>query len=808
MCAKAFLRLQEITVMSVRHTQVWVLLALLVGAFLSMSSSSRELNPAILHQHWSAQWIACPSSPGHEFGVYYFRKDFSLQSKPEHFLIHASADNHYQLFVNGSRVSEGPARGDLFHWRYETLDIAQHLRAGKNVVAAVVWNFADLAPMAQMSNETGLIVQGDTSQESVVNTNTSWKVLESRGVRMVPINRKTIPFYMVVGPGIRLDASRVPWGWQNAAFDDSAWQPAEELVEGGPRGVRDSHSPWMLVPRNIPLMEQKLQRLASVRRSQGVEVPKSFLQGHSPVTIPAQTTAALLFDQSFETTAYPELVVSGGKGSMITLTYAEALWKGRAKGNRNDIQGKKMLGMEDQFLPDGGRQRMFRPLWWRTYRYLQVAVKTGAEPLILDDLRGVFTAYPFKVHASFETGDPTLQKMWQVGWRTARLCAHTTYMDCPYYERLQYAGDTRIQILISLYMTGDDRLAKNAIELLNESRIPEGITQSRYPSHLPQFIPPFSLFWIGIMHDLWWYHGDTAFLRQYLPGMRDVLGWFDERTTPSGLLGRLDWWNFVDWTPQFKNGVPPEEADGQSSILTLQFVAALQNAADLESSFGNRSFAEQDRTLAAKLARAVYEKCWDPARGLLADTTAHKDFSQHANILGVLTNAIPAQEQKSVMQRVLTDSALTQCSYYFRFYLFRALKKVGLGNDYLKQLAPWRQMLDLGLTTWAEKPEPVRSDCHAWSAHPNFDFLNTVAGIEPAAPGFGKVLIQPHLGNLNHLAAAIPVPQGTIAVKYERRNGRLAADITLPQGMTGWLAWGGQKLELHPGEQHVEASNP
>jgi alpha-L-rhamnosidase len=792
--------------MSIRRYQVMIFLALFLVAFPPTSSNSMESNPAILHEPWTARWIACPGSPHREFGVYYFRKDFSLPGKPDHFVVHVSADNHYQLFVNGVRVSEGPARGDLFHWRYETLDIAGHLRAGRNVVAAIVWNFAELAPMAQMSNESGLIVQGDTAQESVIDTNASWKVLASRAVQMVPINRRSIPFYMVVGPGIRVDASKVPWGWQKPGFDDSPWKPAETLVEGSPRGARDSHSRWMMVPRSIPMMEEKLQRLVSVRRAQGVEVSDSFLKGHSPVTILAHSTATILFDQSFETTAYPELLVSGGKGSVITLTYAEALWKGREKGNRNNIEGKKMIGMEDQFLPDGGKQRMFRTLWWRTFRYLQVAVKTGDEPLTLDDLRGIFTAYPFKVHASFESGDPTLQKMWQVGWRTARLCAHTTYMDCPYYERLQYAGDTRIQILISLYMTGDDRLAKNAIELLNESRIPEGITQSRYPSHLPQFIPPFSLFWIGMMHDLWWYRGDTAFLQQFLPGMRDVLGWFERRTSSSGLLGRLEWWNYVDWNPQFKNGVPPQEANGQSSILTLQFVAALQNAADLESSFGTKSFAEQDRALAGKIARAVYAKCWDPGRGLLADTPARKDFSQHANILGVLTNAIPTRDQKRVMQKVLTDSTLTQCSYYFRFYLFRAVKKVGLGDDYLSLLGPWRKMLDLGLTTWAEKPEPTRSDCHAWSAHPNFDFLNTVAGIEPAAPGFRKVLIQPHLGTLNHLTASVPVPEGEIVVKYERQNGRLSADITLPRGSTGWLAWRGQRLELHGGEQHLQAS--
>ena len=792
--------------MCARTVRTSLLLALCLAAVPSMSSSSSEPNPALLHHLWPAQWIACPGSPHRGFGVYYFRKDFSLSSKPDHFVIHASGDNRYQLFVNGTRVLEGPARGDLFHWRYATLDIAKYLHGGKNVLAAVVWNFAELAPMNQMSNETGLIVQGDTAQESVADTNASWKALESHAIQPIPINRKTIPFYMVVGPGERWDGSKVPWGWQDVGFDDSAWEPAETLVHGGPRGIQDSPSRWMLVPPNIPLMEEKLQRLVSVRRAEGVAVPKGFLQGHAPMTIPADTTATVLLDQTYETTAYPELVVSGGRGSVVTLTYAEALWKGREKGNRNVIKGKKMLGLEDQFLPDGGNRQMFRPLLWRTYRYLQIGVRTGAEPITIDDLRGIFTAYPFKMRASFESSDPVLQKMWQVGWRTARLCAHTTYMDCPYYERLQYAGDTRIQILISLYMTGDDRLAKNAIELLNDSRMPDGLTQSRYPSHLPQIIPPFSLFWIGMMHDLWWYHGDTAFLRQYLPGVRDVLGWFERRISPSGLLGRLEWWDFVDWTPQFKDGVPQQEADGQSSILTLQFVAALNEAADLESSFGNKAFAGRDRTLAERIAQAVYEKCWDPQRGLLADTPERNEFSQHANILGVLTNAIPVNDQKRVMQRVLTDPTLAQCSYYFRFYLFRAMKKAGLGNDYLSQLGPWRQMLKLGLTTWAESPPPTssRSDCHAWSAHPNFDFLNTVAGIEPAEAGFGKVLIEPNLGTLTHLAATLPVPRGNITVKYEQRNGQLTADVTLPPGMTGWFEWAGQKLALHGGAQHLQ----
>lgn len=777
---------------------VWLVLLLPRQASLSQEPDSR-----LTSLRWEAQWVACSGALQREFGVYHFRKALSLDSVPQHFVIHASGDNRYELYVNGARVLTGPARGDLFHWRYETLDIAPHFKTGRNVLAAVVWNFAGLAPMAQMTNETGFILQGETSAESAANTNDSWKCALDAAVSMIPLDRNEVPFYSVVGPGEQLDGSRYPWGWESNDFDDSTWKPAVSLAEGSARGSQDSHTRWMFVARNIPLMEDKEERLRRVVRASGVQAPAEFLEGRAPLTVPAHSRATLLLDQTYLTTGYPELILSGGRGGEVTLTYAEALWQGREKGNRNQTDGKEIRGYHDRFLADGGAHRLFRPLWWRTYRFVQIDVATRDESVTLEDFRGLFTAYPFTERARFESDDPELERIWQVGWRTARLCAHETYMDCPYYEQLQYAGDTRIQDLVSLTMTGDDRLVKNAIELLNDSRTPEGLTQSRYPSFLPQYIPPFSLLWVGMMRDLWWYRGEQEFLRQFLPGERDVLGWFESRLAPSGLLGRLEWWNFADWNKDFEDGVPPQEADGQSSILSLEFAAALGEAADLESSFGSAERAQHFRALAARIVDSVHRTCWDASRHLIADTPARKRFSQHANILAVLTDAIPQAERKSVMQTVLSDASLTQCSYYFRFYLFRAMKKAGLSDEYLVQLAPWREMLSLGLTTWAETPEPTRSDCHAWSAHPNFDLLATVAGIEPASPGFATVDIRPHLGPLHRLTATMPHPQGEVSVSYQRTSKGLVADVTLPPKLSGSFDWKGKKVPLHGGKQHL-----
>jgi alpha-L-rhamnosidase len=765
--------------------------------------SAQTPSPNLRTSYWPAQWISCPQAPPRDLAVCHLRRDFTVNAVPAQALVYVSADNRYQLFLNGQPISRGPSRGDLDHWRFETVDLAPQLHSGRNVLAAVVWNYGNLAPMAQMSDQTGFLLQAGPGANPDVDTNRSWKTLLDASRR--PLQISGVNDYYAAGTGERVDGASYPWGWQDESYDTAAWLPAAEEGHAGPRGMSDTHSRWMLVSDTLPPQTEAPQRFARVVRSEGVTIPPEFLAGNAPLTIPANTTATILLDQSVETTAYPQLVVSGGQGSRVRVVYAEALVApDGTKGNRNDTDGKSIHGIADEFLPDGGEHRTFATLWWRAWRYVQLEIHTGNAPLTLEDFRSAFTSYPFREAARFKSNDADLDRIREVGWRTALLCAHETYMDSPYYEQLQYIGDTRIQGLISLYITGDDRLLKNAVELLGDSQTPEGLTQSRYPTALPQYIPGFSLLWVGMLHDLWWYDGQRDLVAPWLPNARAVLGWYERHLAPTGLLGRLEWWPFVDWADQFPGGVPPHEADGQSAAQSLQLAMALEEAADLESAFGQPSEAQRDRALAAKIDAAVFHLCWDGQRHLLADTPQKGSFSQQTNTLGVLTGAIPPALQAQTMERTLRDSSLTQASYYFQFYLFRAMRKAGLGDRYLEQLKPWRQMLSDGLSTFAETPGNPRSDCHAWSAHPLIDLLATVAGIEPAAPGFARIRIAPHLGELRTLEASMPSPHGTVTANYRLAGGKLTADLTLPSGVTGEFVWNGHTVALHAGVQHIE----
>jgi hypothetical protein len=259
----------------------------------------------------------------------------------------------------------------------------------------------------------------------------------------------------------------------------------------------------------------------------------------------------------------------------------------------------------------------------------------------------------------------------------------------------------------------------------------------------------------------------------------------------------------VDWT--FDTGVPPGAEDGHSTIVSLQLAYALDHAAELAANFGRPDAAEHYRARSASLTEAVRERAWDAERGLLADTPAKTHFSQHANILGVLTDLFSEERKTAVMERVLADTSLTPATYYFRFYLHRAMKEAGLGDRYIEVLDPWREMLSWGLTTFAEEPVPTRSDSHAWSAHPNYQFLSLVAGITPAAPGFAEVRIAPALGPLNRVEAEMPHPDGTIRVDLERQGETgLTGTVALPDGLTGTFEWRGQRISLDGGTQSID----
>ncbi|MCC5025390.1 MAG: hypothetical protein J6386_22580 [Candidatus Synoicihabitans palmerolidicus] len=249
--------------------------------------------------------------------------------------------------------------------------------------------------------------------------------------------------------------------------------------------------------------------------------------------------------------------------------------------------------------------------------------------------------------------------------------------------------------------------------------------------------------------------------------------------------------------------MPPLDAHGTSAILDLQHVYSLQQAAELFAAFGWTSDASACLERATRIRDHIVATCWNESRGLIADTPDQQTFSQHANSYFLLTAAKGETKLTELATLVRDAPDLTPATFYFSFYTHQALVQAGLGDDYPKWLAPWRKVLDFGLTTVPDPPAPdARSDSHTWGSHPILGMLTTILGVTPAEPGFKSVRIAPHLGDLPFARSRIPHPLGDIHVDLQRAgHGGLIATVELPPGLTGSFHWQNREHLLSSGLQ-------
>jgi alpha-L-rhamnosidase len=752
-------------------------------------------------------------APAKEYAVHHFRKTFELDQIPDALIVHTSGDNRYQLFVNEQMVTWGPLRGDLRHWYYESTDIAPYLKRGKNVIAAVVLNYGSHPPDAQLTVQTGFLLAANDKKFNDLSTNTSWKAIHNPAYSPSMVDKSQVNGYYGAGSKEIVDGNKYIWGWQNIGFDDESWQNAM-VIENAYAKTCKWASRWKLTPRKIKHEILTGERFDAIPIQENIAIPNNFADKPKPFIIPPATKGRFVVDRGHLTTAYPVLKLSGGKNAEIKLTYVEAPYIGdpklKQKGNRDEVEGKNFVGVFDKFIGDGGMDRIYQPLWWRAYRYIEIQIVTKDDPLTINELYGIRSVYPFEQKARFSISNTTndfdtttINKILEVGHRTMMACAHEHFMDCPYYEESQFEGDTRVEALVSYYNYGDPSLGKNAIEQFSWSINDEGFLSARYPTNSLYYIPNFSIYWIGMLHDYMLFYDDPEFIKSKITVMRMILDYFARHERANGTVSKLDYHQFVDWS--FKAGEPPFDENGYSAIADLHYLMALQWASAIEHEFGESYFSKLYADKAASLSKTIRELYWDESLGLFTDTPHNQGhLSQHTNCLAILTEVTSKEEAKQVMNKVLTGQDMTKATLYWQFYLFEALEKANLGNAYLDHLGVWEEVLELGVTTWPETGPQSRSECHGWGSSPNYHLLKIVAGITSESQGFKKIRIQPNFGDADNLDVEMPHYLGKIKIKIERSETGIFGVIELPNGTEGIFIWNDEETKLISGKQKIE----
>lgn len=722
----------------------------------------------------------------------HFRKSFRIDDQPPGSLpIHITADTRYKLFVNQQLVSFGPVKGDRHLWFYDQVDIGPYLRQGENKVAVLVLRYfysTAYAPSFPRLPVGGLRVvpaDPDSKWADLVAGGSSWETaIDSQ--RSLRVNDAEDGFLHVYEDFRK--------GYQSQALD---WAPASIMDF---RVSTGNSTPWHLSPRLIPMMEGKRVQFQAIHNvkscisaSQWHRVLSSQDQVDRRLILPPQSSHRIDLEASEHTTAFIKLrfLRPSTPGAQLTVTYSECYEDEphmvpylRTKGRRDDVT-KSLYGPKDYYNFEGTAsscapsyhdnepwEEVVAPFHWRTFRFIQLHLTVASSELVFLGIEVETANYPLQVLATVQTPeDATSVQLWETSVRTLKNCMHDCYEDCPFYEQLQYAMDTRSSILFTYYSSGDDRLAKQAITQIHNSFQPmTGLTCSRAPSHRPQIIPHFSLYWILMLADHLSFFDDVKFIKKFLPVADAILEYFDSKLDPSlGLVvteSRPGIWNFVDWAEQWQPyGIPPTAVQTGISTYTNQLYSyVLRQAATVFVAVGKRETAEGYYSRANSIVQAIRDHCFDGelfTDSLASQAVRDRDYSQHCQVWAVLGGCIASKKGQELLRQCLTPgSSFVQTSVSMSFYTLRALSAVGgtvydeLFHDFWN---PWRKQLELNVTTWEEDSVSQRSDCHAWGSAPIYEFMAEVAGIRPLGAGWKTISFSPRICLYPDFSATVPL---------------------------------------------------
>lgn len=786
-----------------------------------------------------SKWIWIPEAEkyGSDKAVLaHFRKEFYLDAglaseKKRECVIRISADSRYKLYVNGRFVEYGPAKGDDKVRYYDTVNIGPHLTEGQNVIAVEVLRYPAghnagnhsvfraekpglyLEEVTEGTKEPTLQTWQDMKRDAAhiagggrigITADTSYACRMAEHFEIVPEAAGFAPLQIAEKRAGEADMQ----GWKLPGFDDSGWQRAEIY---NAFDMNRAVVPGNLMARPIPFMYRKKKKFSGVKEvresASGRKAWDDMLCGGGAVTVPPFTKEIVELDAGEEECGFLSLKMAGGAGAHVTVLCAEAYaadvhtmpdgQKMLTKSDRCDSVHGKLIGYSDSYLAGGfgsiDAPEIYEPFWFRTFRFVRLEVETREEALTVISFDFEETGYPLAVLSKVETSDASMEYIWEISLRTLCRCMHETYVDCPFYEQLQYAMDARSEILYTYSISMDDRLARSCMESFRRSQRYDGLLNCSSPNCEPNVIPGFSIYYILMLYDHMMYFGDKDFLKRHLGCMDGILNFFDGKLDERGLVGVLGgvlmehrYWSFIDWTTQWNEtaGVPTAVKRGPVTMESLLYILGLMAGAEILDYVGRTSAAEEYRGRADAVRAALRKFCMDES-GLVTDGPGVREYSQHGQVFAILAGLVSKKQGRDMLQKTLEDTeTFAQCSVAMMYYLFRALEETGLYEYTDEKWGIWRQMKAMNLTTCVEDGVTGRSDCHAWGALALYELPSVVLGVRPAAPGYGKIRIAPQTGRLNAASGDVATKHGIVHVAWSKKDdGGIELDYQAPSGI-------------------------
>ena len=746
----------------------------------------------------------------------YFRKTFELPARPVRAVLRMFADTRYKLYVNGEYVARGPCRSDPRRQYYDELDIAGLLREGRNVIAVLAVHYG-YGTGQSVNRIPALAAEGcfdwAGGERFRIHSDSSWKCR-----RADAYSREAPRINGCQGPVEIFDAALEPHGWTDVGYDDG-----ESGGWVGAKGRSPRLSPfWNWARRDIPLVEEaecEARRIVNTGRLTEAARPIGELhkqlkdeergmrltgavsaaaRDFAAPAVPAGEASVVTFDLGTMEAGYLQLDVTGSRGDVLDVVYAEELWEGKAL---IDLSNNRPI---DRFVLAEGRNRLETAFAWRACRYIQIRVRNRRGPVIFHKVGLRTRRYPLEKTASLQCGDERLAGIWDISARTLRLCMQDGFLDSSSREQQQWMGDGRWQAVINCYYSGDPRLHRKLLEQIGQSQDWTGMTKARHPDghHNYPPIPSFCLAWICSFSDYRTYTGDGELVRAWWPNIVQALRWFSAFENEAGLLEDVPYWSFIDWAEGPEGPVMDDQRGGVVTALNLQYLEALCAAAEFARELNDREAECVYADKIAKLRLGIANGLWDERKGAYADCRVNgvlsDSVSEPVNALAVLhLHRSEDERARAIFRNVFAKDApirATRGSPYFMLTIGRALIKLGRAERALELIRErYGAFLDAGShTTWErwtlfhkQRDGRVRfsSASHAWGAGPIAFVFEGIFGLRPLEAGFRRFSLDPDPCGLEDIGASLPVAAGEVRMALRRidaRRWRLELDV--PEG--------------------------
>ncbi len=415
------------------------------------------------------------------------------------------------------------------------------------------------------------------------------------------------------------------------------------------------------------------------------------------------------------------------------------------------------------------------------FRFARIDLESPDTKLEIKEISAIFNYRDIPYLGSFTSNDERLNKIWMTGAYTVHLNMQDYLWDGVKRDRLVWVGDMHPEVMTINTVFG------------NNNVVPKSLDLARDLTPLPNWmngISSYSMWWILIQRDWYFYQGDFAYLKKQQGYLTDLLHLLATKIDASGkeiLAGN----RFLDW-PSSEN--PEAVHAGLQSLMVMTFEAG----DELLTFLGDKSTAEFCRETVVKLQKHV----------------PGTNGSKQAAALLAISRLSPADK---LNEEVLSKEGVHNMSTFYGYYMLKARAMAGDYRGALDNIREyWGAMLDLGATTfwedfnidWAKNAAPIdevvpegkvdihaaygdycykgyrHSFCHGWASGPTSWLTQYVLGVNVIEPGGKTIKVEPHLGDLQWVKGTFPTPWGIVEIEHKKTaSGKIESDIMAPKGV-------------------------